>query len=45
MQEAGFEPAPSKRVVPETTALDHSATPAYTRREDDLVRWRKEGTG
>ena len=29
MQEAGFEPAPSKRIVPETIALDHSATLAY----------------
>ncbi len=30
MQEAGFEPAPPKRIVPETIALDHSATLAYT---------------
>ncbi len=30
MQEAGFEPATSKRIVPETIALDHSATLAYT---------------
>ena len=29
MQEAGFEPAPSKRIVPETIALDRSATLAY----------------
>ena len=26
MQEAGFEPATQKRIVPETIALDHSAT-------------------
>ena len=26
MQEVGFEPTPPKRLVPETSALDHSAT-------------------
>ena len=25
MQGVGFEPTPPKRIVPETTALDHSA--------------------
>ena len=30
MQEVGFEPTPPKRLVPETSALDHSATLAYT---------------
>ncbi len=29
MQEAGFEPATPKRIVPETIALDRSATLAY----------------
>ena len=29
IQTAGFEPAPSKRLVPETSALDRSATSAY----------------
>ena len=29
MQEVGFEPTPPKRLVPETSALDHSATLAY----------------
>ncbi len=26
MQEVGFEPTPPKRILPESTALDHSAT-------------------
>ena len=30
MQEVGFEPTPPKRPVPETGALDHSATLAST---------------
>ena len=29
MQEVGFEPTPPKRLVPETSALDHSATLAH----------------
>ena len=30
MKGVGFEPTPPKRPVPETSALDHSATLAYT---------------
>ena len=32
MQEVGFEPTPPKRLVPETSALDHSATLASINR-------------
>ena len=31
MQEVGFEPTPPKRILPESTALDHSATLASNR--------------
>ena len=32
MQGVGFEPTPPKRIVPETTALDHSAILASFRK-------------
>ena len=30
MQPVGFEPTPPKRMLPESTALDHSAKTAFT---------------
>ena len=36
MQGVGFEPTPPKRIVPETTALDHSAILASIKME----KWR-----
>ena len=31
MTDVGFEPTPPKRLVPKTSALDHSANQSYTR--------------
>ena len=35
MQGVGFEPTPPKRIVPETTALDHSAILASFRKHQN----------
>ena len=34
MQGVGFEPTPPKRIVPETTALDHSAILASIKKRE-----------
>ena len=36
--EAGFEPAPPKRLVPKTSALDHSAIQPRTYKRKVLLR-------
>ena len=47
MQEVGFEPTPPKRLVPETSALDHSATLASINRVKihDTVKGKCEKDG
>ena len=43
MQGVGFEPTPPKRIVPETTALDHSAILASFRKKQRGYKYQKEG--
>ena len=41
MQGVGFEPTPPKRIVPETTALDHSAILASIKMEKERYKYLK----
>ena len=41
MQGVGFEPTPPKRIVPETTALDHSAILASFRKQQSAYKYQK----
>ena len=41
MQGVGFEPTPPKRIVPETTALDHSAILASFRKHQSAYKYQK----
>ena len=43
MQGVGFEPTPPKRIVPETTALDHSAILASIKMEKWGYKYLKRG--
>ena len=43
MQGVGFEPTPPKRIVPETTALDHSAILASIKMEKWRYKYLKRG--
>ena len=43
MQGVGFEPTPPKRIVPETTSLDHSAILASVRKHQRGYKYRKSG--
>ena len=43
MQGVGFEPTPPKRIVPETTALDHSAILASIKMEKWGYKYHKRG--
>ena len=43
MQGVGFEPTPPKRIVPETTALDHSAILASIKMEKWRYKYLKGG--
>ena len=43
MQGVGFEPTPPKRIVPETTALDHSAILASIKMEKCVYKYLKRG--
>ena len=43
MQGVGFEPTPPKRIVPETTALDHSAILASIKMEKERYKYLKGG--
>ena len=48
MQGVGFEPTPPKRIVPETTALDHSAILASIKKSVSRYKYlkrRKECVG
>lgn len=39
--QVGFEPTPPKRLRPERNALDHSATAAYSAKQQILQTWSK----
>ena len=43
MQGVGFEPTPPKRIVPETTALDHSAILASIKMKKWRYKYHKRG--